>query len=136
MNMPNISIKGKEYQYDERDVILFTEGLIGLPGMRRAVLIPMAEYAPFCWLASTEDERNRFIVVDPTLIYADYQPRMPEIFDGTDLKLLVIVKISSDWEQTTVNLRAPLFINPEAKKGAQVILSESRYGLAESLPLN
>jgi len=47
---------------------------------------------------------------------------------------LVIVKISSDWQKTTVNLRAPILINAESKRGVQMVLSESPYGLSENLP--
>lgn len=133
--MPEISIKSMEYEYQESEVINFTEGLIGLPQMRRAVLIPMNEYVPFCWLASIDDKSNRFIVVNPHEIFADYAPNIPSELSQTDLQTLAIVKISSDWEKTTINLRAPIFINAETRKAAQVVLSESNYNLAETLPV-
>lgn len=124
-----------EFDYQESEVINFTEGLIGLPKMRRAVLVPMNDYLPFCWLASLDDEKNRFIVVNPHEIYADYSPELPKDLNETQLQTLAIVKISSDWQKTTINLRAPIFVNPETRKGGQFVLSESNYNLAESLPL-
>lgn len=132
--MPKISTKNIDYEYDESEIINFAEGLIGLPKMRRAVLIPMDEYRPFCWLASLDDEQNRFVVINPNEVFADYSPNIPSELNKTDLQMLAIVKISSDWEETTINLRAPIFINVETRKGAQVVLSESTYDLAESLP--
>lgn len=137
--MPQISIKNMKYEYQENEVINFAEGLIGLPQMRRAVLIPMAEYAPFCWLASLDDEKIRFVVVDPQEIYADYAPAVsaePNNAAPAALNALAIVKISSDWKKTTINLRAPIFINETTRKGAQCVLTESHYGLAETLPQN
>lgn len=131
-----ITIREKEYFYEESEVLNFAEGLIGLPEMRRAVLIPLDEYAPFCWLASLDDEKNRFIVVNPREIYVDYQPSMPVALSKGELKTLAIVKISSDWTKTTVNLRAPIFINAETNTGVQSILPETSYNLAETLPLN
>ena len=131
-----ITIKEKEYSYEEKDVLNFAEGLIGLPEMRRAVLIPLDEYAPFCWLASVDDEKNRFIVVNPREIYDDYKPSAPSNFGSEELNTLAIVKISSDWTKTTVNLRAPIFINAQTQSGVQSILGDDGYNLAESLPLN
>ncbi len=131
--MQKITIKDKEYFYDEREIINFAEGLIGLPEMRRAVLIPMPECEPFCWLASIDDEKNRFIVVNPHEIFADYQPLGAEKIEHA--RTFAIVRIASDWTKTTVNLRAPMFINTETKCGAQAVLTESNYQLAETLPL-
>ena len=126
-----INIKGKEYAYDENEVINFTEGLVGLPEMRKAVLIPMDEFAPFCWLASVEDDKNRFIVVDPRDIYTEYAP----IANPAGTKTMAIVKISSDWRKTTVNLRAPIHIDP-AGRAKQSVLTDSTYSLAEAIPQN
>lgn len=123
-----------EFEYQENEVINFTEGLIGLPKMRRAVLVPMNEYLPFCWLASLDDENNRFIVIDPQAVFPDYAPEIPAENGKSELQKLVIVKISSDWEKTTVNLRAPIFYNSETRKGAQIVLTESTYNLAETIP--
>ncbi len=125
-----------DYEYEEGEVIDFTEGLIGVPKMRRAVLIPMSDYVPFCWLASLDDEKNRFIVVDPNVVFSNYSPRIPAELSASDLQTLAIVKISSDWKKTTINLRAPIFINSATRKGAQIVLTESSYNLAETLPLS
>ncbi len=122
--------------YNENEIIDFAEGLIGLPELRRAVLIPLPEYAPFCWLTSVDDEKKRFIVVNPNEIYADYNPSVPNELRDIDLKTLAIVKISSDWRKTTINLRAPIFINASTKRGTQRVLSDSSYQLAETLPQN
>lgn len=134
--MSVITIKGTEVPYDESDVITFAEGLIGMPDMRRAVLVPMNEFEPFCWLASVESETARFIVVDPNEVFPDYEPFRAEETAGTDVRTLAIVKISSDWKNTTVNLRAPLVINRQKQIGAQLILSDSKYQFAESLMQN
>lgn len=128
--MPMINIQGTDYSYNDRDVISFGEGLIGFPEMRRAVLIPLAEYEPFCWLASLDDERVRFVVVNPNQIFADYKPEIE--FAGTEMQALAIVKISSDWRKTTVNLRAPIFVSAETRNAAQIILNN--YNYAEFLP--
>ena len=134
--MPMITIKGKDFSYDESQIINFAEGLIGLPEMRRAVLISMDEFEPFCWLASIESEKTRFVVVNPHEVFASYEPFEPRVPSDAKLQTLAIVNISSDWQKTTVNLRAPLVINTETQSGAQLVLSESSYQFAESLIQN
>jgi flagellar assembly factor FliW len=129
-----IKIQDKEFVYDENEVISFTEGLIGLPEIRRAVLISIDGFEPFFWLASVEDQQNRFVVVDPREIFDGYEPFSADSPDRFETKTLSIVKISSNWEKTTVNLRAPIFINPRSKRGAQCVLTDSNYSLTESFP--
>ena len=138
--MPNIDIHGTEYFYSEADVIRFDEGLIGLPNFNRAALVALPDYAPFCWLAALDDSNTRFLVVNPHEVFDRFEPPTPaDVNSRLDLQkqdslILSIVKISSDWNKTTINLRAPIFINPISKHGAQAILSETNYKLDESLP--
>ena len=132
--MPTIEINGKDYFYQEDQIIDFTEGLVGLPELRRAALIPLNEYEPFCWLASVDDEKIRFVVVDPSVIFPDYNPIESKDIGGPDVNIFAIVKMASDWRETTLNLRAPIFIETENRRGSQHILSDDRYGLAEAVP--
>jgi len=134
--MPSLKIKGQEYSFLDEEIIDFVEGLVGLPTMRRAVLIPLQEFAPFQWLASLDDEKTRFIVVNPNEIFPEYNAANFAVMNETETKTLVIVKISSDWQKTTVNLRAPLLIDINTNRGVQLILAESPYKLSESLPQN
>jgi len=133
--MPVIKIQETEYSYT--DVIEFAAGIIGFPDMRRAALVPMPDFEPFYWLASLDDESTRFIVMNPREVFSDYDPQTPaelESVINSDEGIYVMVKISSDWEKTTVNLRAPIVLNSELKKGVQLILGDSDYRLDEVLP--
>jgi flagellar assembly factor FliW len=134
--MPSITIKGEVFSYSENEIINFNEGLIGLPHIRRAVLIPLPDCEPFYWLASMDDEKFRFVVVNPHEIFPEYNPSEFVIFNDSQTKILAIVKVSSDWQKTTVNLRAPILINKESNRGLQMVLSESPYHLEETLPQN
>lgn len=132
--MPSITIKGENFSYREDEIISFNEGLIGLPDLRRAVLVPLPDCEPFCWLASLDDEKFRFVVVNPNEIFPEYNPAEFVILNESETRVLTIVKVSSDWQKTTVNLRAPILINTESSRAVQMVLSESPYGLAESIP--
>ena len=133
--MPAITIQETEYSYTE--IIEFAAGIIGFPEMCRAALVPMPDFEPFYWLASLDDESTRFVVMNPREVFSNYDPQTPAELNSvinSDEGIFVIVKISSDWEKTTVNLRAPIVLNKELKKGVQLILSDSNYRLDEMLP--
>ena len=104
--------------------------------MRLAWLVPIDECKPLCRLASVEIENAGFIVVDPHEVFAVYWPFQAEQVGDATVQTFAIVKVSSDWQKTTVNLRAPLVINTEKQIGAQLILSDSKYQFAESLVRN
>lgn len=132
--MPTITIKGNQHDYDESDIITFDEGLIGLPHLRRAVVVSMSEFEPFCWLAPLDAEETRFVVVDPDRVFEGYQPRLYQSTPVKNARAYAIVTIASDWTKTTINLRAPILIDTEARKGSQQILTNSPYHFAETLP--
>lgn len=132
--MASINIQGIQHSYDENDVITFTEGLIGLPQIRKAVVISMSEFKPFCWLAPLDNEDTRFVVVDPNEIYDGYDPQQYNAATGSSSQTYAIVTVGSDWTKTTINLRAPLLVDPVSKTASQRILSESPYHFAEALP--
>ena len=138
--MPKISINGQEYEYLESTIIELVEGLIGLPSLRRAVLVQDPEFSPFYWFASLDDPKSRFIVAEVGLVFqsVDYREYLETAFNGDkyskDTVVLALVNVSSDWKKTTFNLRAPILLNPHTQQAAQVILSNSEFRLAESLP--
>ena len=128
--MHTIQINGVEHSYTDAQVITFAEGLVGLPNLRRAVLIPLAEFEPFAWLASLDDQTGQFLVVAPKSIYDDYELASA----AENSETLAIVTISSNWLQTTVNLRAPIVVDRATRSGVQRILNDSPYSLAEAIP--
>ena len=131
--MPTITIKGVEHPYDENDVITFPEGLIGLPQVKQAVVITMNGFEPFCWLAPIGIDALRFVVVDPNDIFNGYQLQVPGGRDS-GFKTYSLVTLSSDWTKTTFNLKAPIFVDQDTRKGSQQILNDSPYHFAETLP--
>lgn len=140
--MPTLRIQGTDIEYDQSSVIHFNEGLIGLPHLRRMALVAQTEIAPFLWLASLDDERLAFLVIDPRAVFRDYQIALPDevgarIGVEADERPLVlsIAVIAAEWRNSTVNLRAPLVVAPSKMRGMQIILSDAPYRVAEPLPL-
>lgn len=132
--MTTINIHGADLIYEESDVIEFEEGLIGLPHLRRMVLVRQQGLEPLLWLAAQDDPEATFLVVDPRAVFDGYDPRSP--WDAADEECLVLstVRVGGNWRATTVNLRAPLFISPARMRGLQRLLGDARYRHDEPLP--
>jgi flagellar assembly factor FliW len=133
--MPTLTIKNVEYSYEEGDVIAFPEGLVGLPQIRRAVVVPINDLEPFCWLAPVDHDELRFVVVDPSSLFDGYESPVNDPA-STFTGVLAIVTLSSDWTKTTFNLKAPILVDREHRTARQRIINDSPYHFDEQLPLN
>lgn len=138
--MPKVQIQSTDIEYAESDVITFDEGLVGLPHLRRLVIVSQPEITPFLWLASVEEPETAFLVLEPHVQFSDYAPGIPPqvrtrlgMTEREEPLLLAIARITSDWQCSTLNLRAPLVIAPRVMRGTQVVLTESAYQLDEPL---
>lgn len=136
--MPNITVLKQEITYDEADIINFPEGLVGLPRLRRMVLVHRPDLAPFLWLASLDDPSVAFVVVNPRAIFAGYEAsedvrQLAALPSDEEPVLLAIVLVSEEWTQSSVNLRAPLVVSPRTMTGRQVVLSGGVHRLDEPL---
>ncbi len=138
--MPTICIQGTQLSYDDGNIITFDEGLIGMPHLKYMVLVEQSDIAPFHWLASLDDARVAFLVINPQLVYPSYSPPLSGDMirilcpDGIPPTPLAIVNVAHDWTKTTINLRAPLLVAGGCMRGAQVPLTDKAYKLEEPLP--
>lgn len=111
------------------DILLFDEGLIGLRHCRRWVVLADAQNAALGWLQSLDDADAALGVVSPRRFVPDYQLRVSRqelaplgLAAASDAQVVVIV--SRHPEGLSLNLRAPLVINVETRRGRQVIAKE------------
>jgi flagellar assembly factor FliW len=139
--MPAIKIQGTEIEFEEKDVITFSEGLVGFPQLKRMVIVRQDTIEPFMWLASLDHAELAFVVVEIGSVF-NTSPALPADANLTSLLeadekpvALAIVLIDSDWQKCTVNLRAPIFVSARAMAGAQIILADERFSVREQLPL-
>ncbi len=139
--MATICVQGTDLSYGEEDIIRFEEGLIGMPQLRRMVLLNYTEVAPILLLCSLDDPQIAFLVLEAKAHVPDYAPQFPASLKqqlgltvGEAPLTLVIVTIAAEWTESTINLRAPIVIAPRTMRGAQTVLTDSAYQLAEPLP--
>ena len=129
----------------EDKIIQFPEGLPGFENVKRfALLDKQQEDVPFQWLQAIDDPQIAFVVIDPFFIKEDYEVNVDdkeiEMLDIKDIRsvmVLSIVVIPENIKAMTANLRAPILINLNNRKGKQVVLEkieyEVRYSILEGL---
>lgn len=139
--MPTICVQGTNLTYEEKDILKFDEGLIGMPQLQRMVLLHYSEIAPLLLLCSLDQPEFTFLVLEPQAHMPDYAPRFSAatrqqlgLAESEEPVLLTTVTIALEWMESTINLRAPLVIAPQTMRGLQVVLTDSHYQLAAPLP--
>lgn len=118
---------------EDSSVIVFEEGIIGVPRARRFQLLEH-EDSPIRVLRCLDINGFALPVVDPALADPDYKPavgrRVLEAlgFEEDDPVLLLAV---TTLEPTgpKANLRAPVVVNARGQTAAQVILEDRKYPL-------
>ena len=111
---------------------LHCDGIPGFPAARRFLLLRHDRDSAFAWLVCAEDPELAFVVTDPWNFIPDYRPelelrhlRSVEADPGTSVEVLVIVDVRGG--EIRLNLAAPLLVNAERRRAAQVILERGEH---------
>jgi flagellar assembly factor FliW len=114
-------------------VITFPQGLVGLPQLRRFVLIEGK--GPFQWMQCVENPDATFVVIDSDEVVTDYainpsREDLAIVAEGEEpapLCALLIVTVPREApERMTANLMAPLIVNTARRVAVQAVLPD-RY---------
>lgn len=123
------------------DVIAFPVGMPGFESCRRFVVISHDDARPFQCLQGLDAPRPAFVTVDPTFVLKRYRLILSpadrlrlDARENETLLWLAIVMFGADGT-ATVNLRAPLVINPRLMVGFQVMPHQSLYPIRHPLSL-
>lgn len=117
------------------DVIRFAHGLPGFEACRGFVLLAADALGPVQCLKAVEGPPASFLVIDPRRVLPDYRCELSEADrrrlgagDADTLLWLALVTIEIDGT-ITVNLRAPIVVNPAQMVGCQVVPYHCVYPL-------
>ena len=121
---------------DKEDIICFDSPIYGFEGLTKFVCLFEEGEGHIVWLQSVEDPHVCFVLLDPAVVDQQYHPHLPQpmrhlLGAGESLFWLMIV-VEEDFEQSTVNMKSPVVINPVTRRGAQIILEED-YPIRRSL---
>ena len=121
-------------------IITLPGGIIGFPDMQKFTLIYDSEekdkqkQTAIMYLQSMDEPQFAMPVLVPTSILPEYNPivndellaPLGELNDD-NLYCLVTVKVPSDLTKMTINQKAPIIINTDTMKGAQLIVENEDY---------
>lgn len=122
---------------NEEQVHYFTKGIPGFEEETEFALITV-EQGPFSCLQSLNNHELSFLLCDPFIFYPSYEFELPdndkeELSIEDNVKVQCMVTIREELEQCTVNLLAPIVINPTKHLGKQIVLHKSSYGTKHTL---
>lgn len=136
-----------EIDIDEEKIITLENGMIGLPEFQKFALIFDEEKgmksSSVMWFQSMDDPQTAFPVMQPNMVKADYNPTVNDevLTPLGELKeentyVLVTLTATSDVKETSVNLKAPIVINTDTRKGCQIIVEDDypvKYKIYDAL---
>lgn len=124
-----------EIDIEDEKIITLEGGMIGFPFLQRFTLIFDEEKekktASIMWLQSMDEQEVAFPVLHPNEIKPDYNPTVNDEMlaplgelNDENTYVLVTVTAAADAKDATVNLKAPIVINTDTRKGCQIIVED------------
>lgn len=126
-----------EINLSEDKIITMEHGMFGFEEYKKYTILYDSEKEGrpnVSWFQSVEEPSLAFSVINPTAVMEDYNPIVEdEILKGlgeiTEENIVVLLPLTVPQEVTnmTANLKAPIIINADTRKGAQVVVENEEY---------
>ncbi|MFN2372161.1 MAG: flagellar assembly protein FliW [Candidatus Krumholzibacteriia bacterium] len=129
-----------ELSYRNEDVIHLPDGLVGMPGLRNWLILDMGDDVPMKWFQSLDRGDFGFPVTQPWFYHDEYEVKVaPPVRERLrtarveDLTTLIITTVHPGGETVTGNLLAPLVVDTETRRGAQLTLDDDRFAMRQEI---
>ena len=126
-----------EVELDDNKVIEFPNGIIGFEDFKKfAILYDIEDDrdTKISWLQSLEEPTLALPVVDPLAVTTEYAPMIEDESlkplgnpADEDLLFLLVMTVPSDMTKVTANMKAPVIISTDERKGVQLIADNADY---------
>ncbi len=124
----------------DEQLVTLVDGMLGFTEATRFALIEDEVGEPFQWMQSLEEPSLAFVVIDPSLLLAEYhfsvkkeQIRALKTDDVEDLQVFTIVTMAGDILDVTVNLQGPIVMNKSTRIGLQIVLNDPKFSTRHPL---
>lgn len=118
---------------DEKEIIQFPNGLPGFEDTKEFVILPLEKDSPFSILQSIKQQEIGFVIALPFIFKKDYAFDLAEedkeelkIESLEDLLTYSIVTLKDPFNNSTLNLQAPILINHKQKIAKQFVLQDAK----------
>ena len=126
-----------EINLSEDKIITMERGMFGFEEYKKYTILFDSEKegkAKVSWFQSVEEPGLAFPVIDPLVVKEYYNPVVEdELLKGLgeiteeNIVILLPLTVPQDAAQMTANLKAPVIINADTRKGAQVVVENEEY---------
>ena len=117
-----------EVEINEGNILTFQSPIFGFENYTRYVFLTDDSISEdFVWLQSLENPDLCFILANPELVTDRYCPEIPQavkqqLGEEHNYMCWLMVVLKDTLQNSTINLKSPVVINPENKRAAQIIL--------------
>lgn len=131
----------EDLKTDEEKVITFINGIMGLEQYKKYLLLNHPGSDTVKWLQALNEPGIALPVADPLHFYPDYAPKISreellklDITSPQEAIVLCVLTISKEAKNITMNLKAPIVINPAQRIADQFIAENPEYDIRQ--PIN
>ncbi len=130
-----------EINIEEKDIITFEQPIFGFEEKKRYIfMMDDSLNGEFIWLQSVDDGGLCFVLANPCLLGFEYNPvfseNISEIIGHGTYEMWLIMVVADNFGDSTVNLKSPVVVNLDERKGAQFISEDDlmiKYKLFENI---
>lgn len=126
-------------EINERKIINFPHSIPGFTE-REFIVVMIEAHLPFFWLQALHNPDLAFVIADPFLFFPDYTPNIgnaDKVFLGIKNDMLVYaITVVREGAYVTMNLLAPIIVNPATNIARQVVLENSSYTVRHNVSLS
>lgn len=123
-------------------VMTFAAGIPGFPMLRHFALVE-TQRDDLVWLQSVDDPDLTFLLADPFAVVPGFEVDIPAAdlaalgASTTQETLLVLSVVQLEGGvPVTANLQSPIVLDRDRRRGRQVVLPDSKYGMHHPITLS
>ena len=127
---------------ESQSVVRMPFGLLGFEHVKQYVLLADPKEAPFVWLQMQEEPKASFLVINPFLVFPDYQPDLSDedakFLDLRSPEEAIVFNIVTLRKQgsATINLKGPIVVNRRTLVAKQIIpVNAAAFNVQHPLPI-
>ncbi|MCM3786009.1 flagellar assembly protein FliW [Neobacillus mesonae] len=126
-----------EIKVQEDQIIQFHRGIPGFEEETAFAIVPY-ENSPFHMMQSVKEPGLSFLLADPFLFEPQYEFELPqhetaELKIQKEVSIFCIVTLQDSLMDSSINLLAPIVVNPDNRQGKQIVLHDTVYAARHKL---
>lgn len=129
-----------ELEYTDDELLTFPSGLFGFENEQSFLLLPFSDEGTLFSLQSVATPDLAFTLMHPFTLAPNYAPVLRaeelaalEAEQSEHLYYYVLCTVKNPVSESTVNMRCPLAINPDTRRGMQIILEDDAWDMRHKL---